>query len=188
MNDLIILTLPCGRHVIIDVEDLPLVQSYRWRSIKPKPTADLWYAIGYQGKGTQKQQTTYMHRLIMQTPPKLEVDHGNHNGLDNRRANMSNVTHAVNCQNRRKPPAKIKPLRETVVTRKPLPPVLFETVAILQGVYRSPFTGEWHFRMMVPGGEIDNGGYDSEETAVEEFFNRYVLTHGDKPSRLTIFY
>ncbi len=45
-----------------------------------------------------------MHRLIMNTPPDLVCDHINHNGLDNRKANLRNCTIKQNNANAR--PAK----------------------------------------------------------------------------------
>jgi len=47
--------------------------------------------------------TVMVHRLIMGDPPEGmdEVDHINHDGLDNRRSNLRWVTHAQNMSNRR---------------------------------------------------------------------------------------
>ena len=43
-----------------------------------------------------------MHRMIMNTPDHLVCDHANHDGLDNRIANLRNCTTAQNNANRRK--------------------------------------------------------------------------------------
>jgi hypothetical protein len=43
-----------------------------------------------------------MHKLIMSTPPGCEVDHINHDGLDNRKANLRFVTRKQNAANARK--------------------------------------------------------------------------------------
>lgn len=42
-----------------------------------------------------------MHRLILDTPSDLEVDHRNGDGLDNTRENIWNCTHEENVKNRR---------------------------------------------------------------------------------------
>lgn len=41
----------------------------------------------------------FLHRLITQCPDGFEVDHQNHDGLDNRRANLRVGTHAENMRN-----------------------------------------------------------------------------------------
>jgi hypothetical protein len=99
MNDLIILTLSCGRHVIIDAVDAELVRGYNWYSSKPGHGNLTRYAHGYR-RG-EKRKHVYLHRLLMDPPPHLQVDHINRDGLDCRRANLRNVTPAENCENRR---------------------------------------------------------------------------------------
>ena len=42
-----------------------------------------------------------MHRLILNTPSKLEVDHVDGNGLNNQRYNIRNATRRENAQNRK---------------------------------------------------------------------------------------
>lgn len=44
-----------------------------------------------------------LHRLLMDAPDGMEVDHINHDCLDNRRANLRVVTHQENILNRRGP-------------------------------------------------------------------------------------
>ena len=41
-----------------------------------------------------------MHRQVINPPDHLLVDHINHNGLDNRKANLRTATHKQNCRNR----------------------------------------------------------------------------------------
>jgi hypothetical protein len=53
------------------------------------------YAVHYEGR-----KTIFMHRLIMNAPPHLQVDHINHNRLDNRRENLRFATRSQNQANK----------------------------------------------------------------------------------------
>lgn len=49
---------------------------------------------------TTDKKRLLLHRFILGiTDPKIEVDHFNHQGLDCRRKNLRECTHAQNCQN-----------------------------------------------------------------------------------------
>lgn len=50
-------------------------------------------------KETKKAESIMMHRFIMNTKSKEVVDHVDHDGLNNRRGNLRNVTTAENAQN-----------------------------------------------------------------------------------------
>src|ERR1051326_1710442 len=93
------LKLPCGRIVLFDSEDEKLIGEFKWHSLVLKRNI---YAAGKKtGKRSEMQVT--MHRVIMglNFGDKLEVDHINGNGLDNRRSNLRLVTHSQNIANGR---------------------------------------------------------------------------------------
>ncbi len=78
--------LPCGKTALIDDADWPLVAPYRWHSHRGKNGVVYVRSLLKQPNGRRK--VLYLHRLITNAPPKTEVDHDNHDGLDNRRANL----------------------------------------------------------------------------------------------------
>lgn len=85
-------------YTIIDIEDLEKVKDeaeYLMAVVEPHTA----YAL-YKSKHDKKVKR--LHRLIMDTPRHLEVDHINHKGWDNRKDNLRNCTHKENQQNRRK--------------------------------------------------------------------------------------
>lgn len=85
------------RHTaLIDQRDKKLIERYVWRPVH-KPTGRV-YAVTSIGR-----RTVYMHRLLAATPPGMETDHINGNGLDNRRANLRHATASQNRVNSGKP-------------------------------------------------------------------------------------
>lgn len=84
--------------VLVDAEDLELVKSYnRWQYSKRGDIVSN-YQITKDGKKTFK--TYKLHRVIMGvTNSKIEVDHINHDRLDNRKKNLRICSHALNGQN-----------------------------------------------------------------------------------------
>lgn len=82
-----------GRVALVDEADLALVMQYSWRAAPRNLTT---YA-----SARTKAFTGYMHRLILQPPDGIEVDHVNCNGLDNRRINLRIATRHQNASNSR---------------------------------------------------------------------------------------
>ena len=88
-----------GYFAIVDDEDVELIANYSWRAI---PTRNTVYAKAYvRGSGRKNPQQVFMHRLIMNAPSGVEVDHINGDGLDNRKENMRLCSHSQNLQNQR---------------------------------------------------------------------------------------
>ncbi|MBP7053604.1 MAG: hypothetical protein KBE65_21550 [Phycisphaerae bacterium] len=80
----------------VDPEDFCWLSQYRWHYVR---TSRTFYAVrpSYHAGRSGK---VWMHREIMGTPRGLVCDHINHNGLDNRKANLRNCTVAQNNLNR----------------------------------------------------------------------------------------
>ena len=85
-----------GRQAVIDAADYPRVANFSWHQ------ASTGYARS-QVRGSRRKQCVYMHRLIMDAPVGMEVDHIDGDPLNNHRVNLRLVTHSENQQNRRGP-------------------------------------------------------------------------------------
>jgi hypothetical protein len=91
-GDVAYVPLTRGYEAIIDVEDTVIVGGMNWY-VKVGTHSN--YAIR-----SEKKFRVYMHRLILNAPDNLHVDHVNGNGLDNRKSNLRVVTVSQNQHNR----------------------------------------------------------------------------------------
>lgn len=82
-----------GKFALVDDQDYALLSQHRWY-LTPKG-----YASAYPCKNGLKASQIKMHRVIMNPPKTLVVDHINHNKLDNRRCNLRVVSELANRQN-----------------------------------------------------------------------------------------
>lgn len=71
---------------IIDDEDYSKIDGFRWRLGNDGYAKAAKYL--YTKNGKEFRQELRMHRLIMGAPMGVEVDHINHDKLDNRRSNL----------------------------------------------------------------------------------------------------
>lgn len=88
-----------GKFALIDDEDWPAISGYKWHAAKFPHT---FYAKSNIPIGDGKGTTIRMHSIILCPNTGQQVDHINHNGLDNRRNNLRLCTNQQNQGNRRK--------------------------------------------------------------------------------------
>ena len=89
------IALTQNKIALIDNEDYELVSQYKWFAHKFK---DKFYADANLKKGN-KYKTIRMHRVIMNAPEGMEVDHINGDTLDNRKKNLRVCSKTQNRQN-----------------------------------------------------------------------------------------
>jgi hypothetical protein len=93
-----------GKYAIVEPEDFEHLSKYKWFAQQGQRT---FYAVRrIQQERGGKQKAILMHREIMKAGNEEFCDHINHNGLDNRKANLRLATRSQNAWNRRK--SKVK--------------------------------------------------------------------------------
>ncbi|MGB2866426.1 MAG: HNH endonuclease [Sedimentisphaerales bacterium] len=85
-----------GKCAIVDQDDFERLNKYKWYAVKSTNT---FYARRTKRAG-KKYVFIMMHRDVIHPPGHFLVDHINHNGLDNRKANLRLATCAQNSYNR----------------------------------------------------------------------------------------
>lgn len=96
ISDTRLIPLSQGKFALIDASDYDFLIQRKWRCQK---NYNNFYAAGFQYIGKYKYKKIYMHRLILNTPEDMHVDHINMDGLDNRRCNLRLVTKSQNMMN-----------------------------------------------------------------------------------------
>jgi hypothetical protein len=90
------LLLPRGKSALIDADDYQFAIQRNWYALQRG------YVVAVAGRSRVR-----LHRLLVNAPAGLEVDHINGNPLDNRRPNLRICTHRNNGRNTRKPKALV---------------------------------------------------------------------------------
>lgn len=84
-----------GKTAIVDAADYEFLMQWKWHVIFKKH-GSRWYA----GRiSPETSRTILMHRLLLNAPAHLQVDHKDGDGLNNCRSNIRLATHAENRRN-----------------------------------------------------------------------------------------
>lgn len=92
-------TIPLTRGYValVDDEDFDVINKYKWTaSVYKSGRVCAVRAIKKDGKWT----SLLMHRAILMAPGDMDIDHINHNAIDNRKTNLRIVTRQDNAKNK----------------------------------------------------------------------------------------
>lgn len=92
------IVLSNGMIANVNDEDYGHLSVFRWRALRSRTG---WYAV--RNAPRPERTTIYMHRVILRAAPKVQVDHIDGNGLNNRRSNLRLASDCQNKWNRDKP-------------------------------------------------------------------------------------
>lgn len=138
-----------GRIALVDDNDFEYLNQFTWQL---QPNRNTFYAVGYIDHKTVK-----MHRIIMSVPSDLQIDHIDHNGLNNQKNNLRICTRQQNSMNRIPNKSKYK------------------------GVYFRKDRNKWNVLISVDGILKNMGYYSSEieaartyDTFAKEYYGEYA--------------
>lgn len=139
-----------GKYAIVDHEDFERLNKHKWYASKTSRKGGFYAARCVWDKENRKKRTIKMHREILNPPHPLVVDHINHNGLDNRRANLRPATKSQNCIN--KPYTKRKGAHSRY-----------------HGVTWQKSNNKWQAQIRAKGNPRVIGCFDNETTAAKAY-------------------
>lgn len=148
----VLLTTP-GHVVHVDLADYGTIEPIRWNARIGKHSKTV-YAYGFS---RFHRKNVFMHKLILGNVDGPEVDHGDGNGLNNRRTNISWATGSQNCANR----AAHSPANSGY-----------------RGVIKGGRSQKWIARIKHQGKTIQIGRFETKEEAARAYDERAVALWG----------
>jgi hypothetical protein len=133
-----------GEYTILDQEDYYRLNNFKWFLTGRLHKFYAARTVKIDGKTKIER----MHRVIMNPPPHLLVDHRNGKGLDNRRDNLRPATKSQNVCNSRKRKNKS---------------------SVYIGVYLRKKTGRWETEITDNGKKIRLGSFKNEIDAAKVY-------------------
>ena len=145
------ITLTQGKVTVVDDEDYGWLSKWKWCAVNGHN--------GFHAESRVGGKHVYIHRLIMDAQPGQQVDHRDHDGLNNTRCNLRLCTNAENARNQRKRPGCSSPLKG--VTRT--------------GRRQNP----WMAQITLNRANIYLGCYSTQEAAAKAYDVAAVKYHGE---------
>jgi hypothetical protein len=147
-----------GYRALVDAADYEEINKYKWscivyRGYQPYATTTIYL-------NKNKSLHIRMHRMIMNPPTNMEVDHINQDTLDNRRQNLRICNHQQNSCNTKVPRARTKPGK------------------VYKGINQRA-SGRWQAKVYSKGVQYNVGDYDTPEEAALAYNEAAKIHHGE---------
>jgi hypothetical protein len=137
-----------GQYAIVDPERYEELAKHKWFAVRFERGFYALRMVKAEG-GKTRQKNMRMHWVILDVPEGKFVDHINHNGLDNRRANLRIVTKQQNTWNKRKQKGNYS--------------------SQYKGVAWLKTEGKWQVRIVYNGKRLLIGYFDDEVSAAKAY-------------------
>jgi hypothetical protein len=155
-----IIPLTRGQSTKVDDDDFERFGGFKWYADYSK-AMNGFYAkrmSSYDEDG--KQKSIRLHRVIMNVvDPKIQVDHKNHDTLDNQKENLRLATWSQNMMNRTGPQKN--------------------STSGMRGVYWHSRDKNWFSKIKVNGKQIHLGYYSDKESAVAAYASAHKEHFGE---------
>lgn len=131
---------------LIDTDDLPRAKSVpgKWFAQRDNSSRTMYVRTNIRRPDGSRYRPL-LHRWLLDVPDGMEVDHIDHNGLNNKRSNLRICSRAENSQNRKG--------------------AYSNSTSGFRGVHWHKATGKWRARVIVDGTEHVLGYFDDPREA-----------------------
>jgi hypothetical protein len=141
----------------VDPADYKRLRKYEWFT-KKETNSFYTFRNGARKKAGGK-SIIYMHKIILEVPKGMVVDHINIDGMDNRSANLRPATRAQNSRNRKK--------------------FLKKCSSKYKGVYWHKDSLKWQARIIFEKKTIHLGTFNNEIDAAKAYDEAAKKYHGE---------
>jgi len=155
-----IIGLTKGYEAIVDDADFEWMSAFKWYA-QPSTRGSVYAYRSFTLDGIKQAES--MHRKLMGvTSSDVQIDHRNHNGLDNRRGNLRLATRLQNGRNRQK---------------KKVSSSVYKGVAYWS--VRGGSNGRWGAYIRIKGKTKHLGFFPNEREAALAYNDAAMEAHGD---------
>jgi hypothetical protein len=145
-----------GYEAIIDAADVHMVDGWNWYAMVLTNT--VYVARNSHRDANGNRNTILLHRVIIGCPDGLDVDHRDADGLNNRRCNLREATHAQNMRNRR---------------------IQADNTSGFKGASWHKNSGKWQAKISIDGKEHHLGLHPTPEEAHAAYASASARLHGE---------
>jgi len=146
-----------GLIAFIDDEDYERVNQYKWYAAKNGQT---YYAVRQIQNIQPRQKQIGMHRFILNAPKGIEVDHEDHDGLNNQRYNIRLATNRQNQYNKQKYS-------------------ISKTTSQYKGVHWDKRRKKWRTQIRINSKQTQLGYFENEIEAALAYDQAAIIHHGE---------
>ena len=146
------ITLTQGKFALVDDDDFEELNKYNW-----------YFSQGYATRHVTisgKRKLQGMHRFITNCPADMDVDHANHDKLDNRKSNLRVCSHSENNQN------------QQMRTKS-------KTSSVYKGVYFDKHANKWRAHIKLNYKDKHLGLFENEIDAAIAYNNAAIEMFGE---------
>ena len=159
-----------NQSTFVDDENYVKLSKYKWFA---QQSRDSYYAGRKSPRDKSGKQTTIlMHRIIMECPSNMQIDHINHNTLDNRKQNLRVCSQSQNNMN--------QILQKNTSSK-------YKGVCLIKSEYKETVYTYWQANIVINKKQLYLGIFKSEINAAKaynrkarELFGEYALLNNIK--------